>query len=74
MRLNYALFALVLVHAIFYGALSRTASPFTHLLALIVIAVFLGAGRGGLAVAAEDRPGGEIDVRSPLGPPLSGLG
>jgi sulfoxide reductase heme-binding subunit YedZ len=39
-RLNYALFALVLAHAVFYGALSRTTSPFTLLLALIVVAVF----------------------------------
>jgi sulfoxide reductase heme-binding subunit YedZ len=39
-RLNYALFALVLAHAVFYGALSRTTSPFSLLLGLIVEAVF----------------------------------
>jgi methionine sulfoxide reductase heme-binding subunit len=41
-RLNYALFVLVLAHAVFYGALSRTTSPFTLLLGLIVVAVFVG--------------------------------
>jgi len=39
-RLNYALFALVLAHAVFYGALSRATSPFTLLLGLIVVTVF----------------------------------
>jgi hypothetical protein len=39
-RLNYALFALVVAHAVFYGALSRTTSPFSLLLGLIVVAVF----------------------------------
>ena len=38
-RLNYALFALVIVHAFFYGALLRETSPYTILLGLIVIAV-----------------------------------
>jgi methionine sulfoxide reductase heme-binding subunit len=42
-RLNYALFALAVLHAVFYGALSRTTSPFTLLLFGIVIAV--GAGQ-----------------------------
>jgi methionine sulfoxide reductase heme-binding subunit len=41
-RLNYALFALVVAHAIFYGALSRVTSPFTLLLVVCVIAVFVG--------------------------------
>lgn len=41
-RLNYALFALVIAHAFFYGALLRVTSPYTLLLALIVIAVFAG--------------------------------
>ena len=41
-RLNYALFALVILHAFFYGALLRLESPFTLLLALSVIAAFSG--------------------------------
>jgi sulfoxide reductase heme-binding subunit YedZ len=41
-RLNYALFALVIVHAFFYGALLRTTSPYTILLGLIVITVVAG--------------------------------
>jgi sulfoxide reductase heme-binding subunit YedZ len=45
-RLNYAVFALVVVHAIFYGALSRTTSPFTLLLGVIVVAVFVGQAVG----------------------------
>jgi sulfoxide reductase heme-binding subunit YedZ len=41
-RLNYALFALVIAHAFFYGALLRTNSPYTPLLLLSIIAVFVG--------------------------------
>jgi len=41
-RLNYALFALVLAHAIFYGALLRATSPFTLLLIVSVILVLVG--------------------------------
>lgn len=41
-RLNYALFALVVLHAFFYGALLRTTSPFTLILFITVIAVLLG--------------------------------
>jgi DMSO/TMAO reductase YedYZ heme-binding membrane subunit len=41
-RLNYALFALVVAHAFFYGALLRMTSPFTLLLFLSVIAVLAG--------------------------------
>jgi sulfoxide reductase heme-binding subunit YedZ len=41
-RLNYALFALVVVHAFFYGALLRETSPYTILLGLILIAVVAG--------------------------------
>ena len=41
-RLNYALFALVVAHAIFYGALLRVTSPFTVLLTLGVVAVLTG--------------------------------
>jgi sulfoxide reductase heme-binding subunit YedZ len=45
-RLNYALFALVVLHAFFYGALLRMTSPFTLLLFFIVIAVFVGQAVG----------------------------
>jgi DMSO/TMAO reductase YedYZ heme-binding membrane subunit len=41
-RLNYALFALVIAHAFFYGVLLRTESPYTLLLFFSVIAVFIG--------------------------------
>ena len=44
--LNYALFALVIVHAFFYGALLRKTSPYTILLGLIVIAVVAGQSLG----------------------------
>jgi sulfoxide reductase heme-binding subunit YedZ len=45
-RLNYALFALVIAHAFFYGALLRTTSPFTLVLVLSVITVFAGQVAG----------------------------
>ncbi len=45
-RINYALFALVIAHAIFYGALLRITSISTLLLGLIVIAVFIGQAAG----------------------------
>ncbi len=45
-RLNYALFALVVAHAFFYGALLRLQSPYTLLLLLSVIAVFIGQALG----------------------------
>jgi methionine sulfoxide reductase heme-binding subunit len=45
-RLNYALFALVVLHAFFYGALLHATSPFTLLLSCIVAAVFLGQAAG----------------------------
>lgn len=45
-RLNYALFSLILLHAIFYGALLRATSPFTLLLGVIVVAVLIGQAVG----------------------------
>ena len=45
-RLNYALFALVLLHAFFYGALLRATSPFTLLLGVVVFAVAIGQAVG----------------------------
>jgi sulfoxide reductase heme-binding subunit YedZ len=41
-RLNYILFALVIAHAFFYGALLRETSPYTILLGLVVITVVAG--------------------------------
>jgi sulfoxide reductase heme-binding subunit YedZ len=45
-RLNYALFALVILHAFFYGALLRVTSPFTLLLGVSIVAVFAGQAVG----------------------------
>jgi sulfoxide reductase heme-binding subunit YedZ len=45
-RLNYALFALVIAHAFFYGALLRETSPYTILLGLSVIGVVVAQGLG----------------------------
>ncbi len=45
-RLNYALFALVILHAFFYGALLRVRSPFTLLLGVSIVAVFVGQAVG----------------------------
>jgi sulfoxide reductase heme-binding subunit YedZ len=45
-RFNYALFALVILHAFFYGALLRITSPFTQLLILSAIAVSIGQAVG----------------------------
>ena len=45
-RLNYGLFALIIAHALFYGALFRIESPYTGLLLLSVIAVFVGQAVG----------------------------
>jgi methionine sulfoxide reductase heme-binding subunit len=68
-RLNYTLFVLVILHAVFYGALSRMTSPLTILLIFTVIAVFLGQTAGiwlwrrkRLETAARRRP---VDERQP---------
>ena len=45
-RLNYVLFALVLTHAFFYGALLRSSSPYTVLLVLLALAVFVAQAAG----------------------------
>lgn len=45
-RLNYTLFVLVVVHAASYGALRRTTSPFTLVLIVTVILVFVGQAIG----------------------------
>jgi sulfoxide reductase heme-binding subunit YedZ len=45
-RLNYTLFALVVLHAVFYGALVRMTSPFTFLLIFTVITVSVGQAVG----------------------------
>jgi sulfoxide reductase heme-binding subunit YedZ len=45
-RLNYTLFALVILHAIFYGALLRMTSAFTVLGVLTVTAVAIGQAAG----------------------------
>lgn len=45
-RLNYTLFALVILHIFFYGALLRLTSPYTLLGVFIVVAVVLGQAVG----------------------------
>jgi sulfoxide reductase heme-binding subunit YedZ len=45
-RLNYTLFALVAVHALFYGVLTRMSSPFTRVLIVTVVVVSIGQGLG----------------------------
>jgi sulfoxide reductase heme-binding subunit YedZ len=45
-RLTYAVFALVILHAYFYGALLRMTSPFTLLLILSVAGVLVGQAVG----------------------------
>jgi sulfoxide reductase heme-binding subunit YedZ len=45
-RLNYALFALVVLHAFFYGATLRMTSPYTLLLIFTVMAVLIGQAMG----------------------------
>lgn len=45
-RLNYGLFALVIAHAFFYGALVRLTSPYTILLGVGLIAVLVGQAVG----------------------------
>jgi methionine sulfoxide reductase heme-binding subunit len=45
-RLNYALFALVIAHAFFYGAFLRMTSPFTLMLGFSVVVVLLGQVAG----------------------------
>jgi sulfoxide reductase heme-binding subunit YedZ len=45
-RLNYTVFALVILHAVFYGALLRMGSPFTVLLICIVLSVLTAQATG----------------------------
>jgi sulfoxide reductase heme-binding subunit YedZ len=45
-RLNYTLFALVVLHSIFYGALRRLSSPFTRIFVFTVLVVMLGQAVG----------------------------
>lgn len=45
-RLNYTLFALVILHALFYGALTRMTSAFTLLLVVTVVTVVAGQAIG----------------------------
>lgn len=45
-RLTYTLFALVVLHAVFYGALRRLTSPFTVVLVVTVAVVCVGQAAG----------------------------
>jgi DMSO/TMAO reductase YedYZ heme-binding membrane subunit len=59
-RLNYALFALVVLHAFFYGALVRMSSPFTLLGLLTVIAVVVAQLVGIWLWRRSYRAGGSV--------------
>lgn len=56
-RLNYTLFALVVVHALCYGALQRLTYPYTVLLFVTVIAVLVGQGVGIWLYRTRSSPG-----------------
>jgi DMSO/TMAO reductase YedYZ heme-binding membrane subunit len=45
-RLNYTLFGLVVLHAVYYGALRQTTSPFARVLIVTVITVLIGQAAG----------------------------
>jgi sulfoxide reductase heme-binding subunit YedZ len=57
-RLNYTLFVLVVVHALFYGSLRRMTSPYTLLLIVTVIGVFVGQAVGIWLWRARSATGG----------------
>lgn len=64
-RFNYALFALVVLHAFFYGALLRMTSPFTLVLLFTVVAVLGGQAAGIRAWRRRARPPDGSDSGSP---------
>lgn len=71
-RLNYALFGLVVLHAVYYGALQQrtTASPYTLLLIITVIAVVAGQAVGiwlWRRSRARTAPKGSRGARQPAG-------
>jgi methionine sulfoxide reductase heme-binding subunit len=69
-RLNYALFGLVVLHAVYYGALRRMTSPFTLLLIVTVIAVLVGQAVGiWLWRRRNARTTASQRERQPAGPP-----
>lgn len=67
-RTNYALFALVVLHAFFYGALLRMTSAFTLVLIVTVVAVLAGQAVG---IALWRRRHASADARQ-AGEPLTG--
>lgn len=69
-RLNYALFGLVVLHAVYYGALRRMTSPFTLLLVVTVVAVLVGQAVGiWLWRRRNARTAADRRERQPAGPP-----
>jgi sulfoxide reductase heme-binding subunit YedZ len=68
-RLNYALFALVVLHAFFYGALLRMTSLFTLVLIFIVIAVLAGQAVGFWLWRRRGLSHGSQQERQPAGSP-----
>lgn len=83
-RLNYTLFAFVVLHAVFYGALRQVTSPYTLLLLSTVAAVLAGQGTGiwlwrrrrRRAASGASKPTAaaphDIDIRPP--PPIASTG
>jgi sulfoxide reductase heme-binding subunit YedZ len=67
-RLNYALFGLVVLHAVYYGALRRMTSPFTLLLIVTVIAVLVGQAVGIWLWRRHARTTASQRERQPAGP------
>jgi methionine sulfoxide reductase heme-binding subunit len=67
-RLNYTLFALVVLHAVYYGALRRMTSPFTLLLIVTVIAVLAGQAVGIWLWRRHARNAASQRGRQPAGP------
>lgn len=45
-RLNYVLFGLVVMHAVYYGSLRQTTSPFARIFIVTVITVLIGQASG----------------------------
>jgi methionine sulfoxide reductase heme-binding subunit len=71
-RTNYALFALVVLHAFFYGAFLRTTSPFTLVLIGTVIAVLIGQAVGIRLWHGRFRRTRSADAQQPEAPQPTG--
>lgn len=72
-RLNYALFALVIVHAFFYGALLRETSPYTILLGLSALMFLVGQAVGIWLFRRRDTRRTEEPIPAAVGADDAGL-